>query len=157
MGNCPCSIYTAYNLQVYLNLLLLHPPSVNKRFSHAFYGLKLVCIQILHLHTPKVHLHTWWDPDQYTMVLMLNNDHIIYYYMDATQSLGLVWTYFTYPDYLVVQCCVKTRYLSPDTVNQTGPQIYHYVKFFSKRVGCTPLGTLFDHIMTIIDHSNAFL
>ena len=67
---------------------------------------------------PKLHLHTQWDSDWLTMALVLNNDHIIYYHMDALLSVGLAWTYFAHPDYLVVQCWVHCTYLSPDTVNQ---------------------------------------
>ena len=37
------------------------------------------------------------------MSLMFNNDHIIYYYMDALQLVGFAMTYFTDPDHLVVQ------------------------------------------------------
>ena len=77
--------------------------------------------------------------------------------MDAEQLVGLALTFFTHPDYLVVQCLVCAIYLSPDTVNQTGPQISHYVKFFLWRVGYMPLGTPCDCIMAIIHHSNAEL
>ena len=50
--------------------------------------------------------------------------------MDARQSVGLMQTYFTHPEYLVDQCCVHTTCLSSDTGNQIGPLIYCYVKFF---------------------------
>ena len=36
------------------------------------------------------------------MALMFNDDHIIYYHMDATHSFGLVQNYFTHPNYSVV-------------------------------------------------------
>ena len=49
--------------------------------SYAFCDLLLVGIIILHLHAPKLHLHTGWDPDQFTMALMFNSDCIIYYHM----------------------------------------------------------------------------
>ena len=46
------------------------------------------------------------------------------------QSVGLVWSYFCHPDFLVVQCWICTTFLFLDTVTQTGPQVYHYVKLF---------------------------
>ena len=52
-----------------------------------------------------------------------NNNHIIYYHMDAQQSTGLVQTYFTGPDYLVVQDRIYAAFLSPDTFNLTEPFI----------------------------------
>ena len=60
--------------------------------------------------------------------------------MDAQWSMGLAWTYFTYPDYLVVQCLAHTTYLSSDTINQTGSQSYQYVKFLKGWLGYMPLG-----------------
>ena len=37
------------------------------------------------------------------MALDFNNNHIIYYHMDAQQSIWLAQTYFASPDYLAVQ------------------------------------------------------
>ena len=45
-------------------------------------------------------------------------------------------------------------HLSPDTVNQMGPQIYHYVPFRDGRI--LALGTLCDYIMAVIYHYNCF-
>ena len=89
------------------------------------------------------------------MVLMFNSDHIIYYYMDATRSVGLVKTYFTHPDYLVVQYWTHATYLSPAVLNQTGLQIYCNVKFLLGRVEYIPLGTPCDCILVTTDYSNA--
>ena len=75
--------------------------------------------------------------------------------MDALWSVGLEGTYFAHPDHLIVQCCVCTTYLSPDTINQPGPQPYHYVKFFVCRMGYTSLGTQCNSIMAMIYQSNA--
>ena len=69
----------------------------------------------------KLNLHTQQDIDHITMALIFNNAHIIYYHMDVTWSMGLVQTYFTHPDYFVVQCWVCVTYLFPDTVSQMGP------------------------------------
>ena len=44
------------------------------------------------------------------MALILINDHIIYYHMDATLSVGLLWTYFANPDYFVGQGWVNATF-----------------------------------------------
>ena len=36
------------------------------------------------------------------MALGFNNEQVIYYHMVAIQSVGLVWTYFAHPDFLVI-------------------------------------------------------
>ena len=86
---------------------------------------------------------------------MFNNDHTLYSHMDATWSVELAWTYFTHPDYLVVQHWGPCHFSFPDTFNQTGPHVYHYVNFFLGRVSYKPLGTLCDCTVAIIDHSHA--
>ena len=88
------------------------------------------------------------------MALTFNNDHLIYYIMDATKSVGLVQSYFTHADCLVVQCWEHATNLYPDTASQTGSQIQHYVKVFSG-MGFIPLGTPFNNIVVIIEYSNA--
>ena len=89
------------------------------------------------------------------MVLELNNAHIIYYYMDKTQSVGLLWTYFAHSDYMIIQGWIHATCLYPDTINKTGPHVYHYVKFFLGKVGYTPLSSPCDNIVAIVNHSNA--
>ena len=89
------------------------------------------------------------------MALLSNSDHIIYYHIDVLWSMGLTPTYFTHPDYLVVHCWIDATYLSPSTINQTGPQIYHCVKFFIGRKGYTSLGSLCNCMVAIIDQCNA--
>ena len=37
------------------------------------------------------------------MALAFNDNHIIYYHMDVQWSIELIQTYFTNPNYLVVQ------------------------------------------------------
>ena len=37
---------------------------------YTFYGMLLVCSQILQLCAPKLHLQTQQDPDQFTMALI---------------------------------------------------------------------------------------
>ena len=84
-------------------------------------------------------LHAQWDLDQFTVVLVFNNDHNIYCHMVAKWSVGSTWTYFSHPD----------------SVNLIGPYLYYYVMFFPGRVGYTHLGTHCDLIIAIIDFSNA--
>ena len=73
--------------------------------------------------------------------------------MDATQLVGLAQTYFAHPDYLLVQSgiCITCSY--PDTINQTGQHVYHYVKLFLG-VDYMPLGDPYDDIMAIFNLSN---
>ena len=40
--------------------------------------------------------------------------------------MGLAQIYVANPDYLVVQCWVHVTSLSPDTINETEPHVYHY-------------------------------
>ena len=103
----------------------------------------------------KLHLHTQQDIDWSTNTLAFNNDQIIYHYTDATWSVDMAQTYFVHPDYLVVQSWVHATYLFHNIVNQMGPQMYHYVKFFLGRVGYSTLGAPCDCIVAIIDYSNA--
>ena len=44
------------------------------------------------------------------MALTCNNNHIIYYQMDAQRSIGLGQTNFASADYLVVQCWVCSTF-----------------------------------------------
>ena len=69
------------------------------------------------------------------MVLAFNNNHIIYYHMDAQQSIGLGQTYFTSSDCLVVQFLVCSLFFHLDTINPTGPHVYQYSKIFGGHSG----------------------
>ena len=62
---------------------------------------------------------------------------------------------FTHPSYLVVQCCDHATYLSPNTINQMGPQTHHSIKFFLGRVSYITLGAPCNHIIAKMDQSNA--
>ena len=48
--------------------------------------------------------------DTLYMAVAFNNNHFIYYHMDAQLSVGLGWTYFASPDYLVVQYWVHSMF-----------------------------------------------
>ena len=58
--------------------------------------------------------------------------------MDVQHSIELAQTYFTNPHYLVVHFWDHATFLSPDTVNQTEPHIYHYTTFLEGVVGNMP-------------------
>ena len=142
-----CSLHIAEFIQTYyhyIHLLLI------KRPPYTSHGLILVSIFILHLYMLKLHFHTQWHSD----TLQCNNIHIIYYHMDTTQSVGLAWTFFTHPDYLVIQVVIHATCSYLDTINKTGPHVYHCVTSFPG-VGYTPLGTPCDCIMDIVNHSDA--
>ena len=53
------------------------------------------------------------------MAMHMKNDHIRYYHMDATWSVGLAWSYFSYSAFLVIQCWMHTTFLFPDSETQT--------------------------------------
>ena len=93
---CTCSIYTVYINPNLSELVTTTSPSFNEKPFYTSYGLLLVIIQILHLHTPKLHFHTQQYSDQVTMAPELNNAHITYYHMDAAWSVGLAWNYSTH-------------------------------------------------------------
>ena len=85
-----------------------------------------------------------------TMALHMSNDHIRYCHMDATQLVGLAWSYFSHPDYLFMPYLVHTMDLFPDSIIQTGPCVHHFVKFFSGDV----LHTWASHLYcAVLDHS----
>ena len=72
--------------------------------------------------------------------------------MDTTQSTGLVQSYFSHPDYLVVQCQVQNTILFPDSKTHAGPHVYHFVKFFPEGVDYTHEGIICNHIITMLDN-----
>ena len=62
------------------------------------------------------------------MTLLMNSDHISYYHMDATWSVGWLQTYF----FLLFGCLMLDLchiFISRYCI-QTGPHAYHYVEFF---------------------------
>ena len=91
--------------------------------------------------------------DSIPITLHMTNEHIIYYHMDTTQPVGLTWAYFTHPYYLVAQSQACTTYLFPDTINQTGLHAYHFSSVYW--CGLHAFGAPFDHIMAILDCSDA--
>ena len=61
------------------------------------------------------------------MTLHMENGHILYYLIDATQLVDLVQTFFTHPDHLVIQSWIHNTFLFP---NVKGLYVYQYVNFF---------------------------
>ena len=90
-------------------------------------------------------------PYSFIMVLHMNDEHIVYFHMDTTQSVGLVQTYFSHPEFLIVQCWIHATFLFPDTATQTEPHAYCSVKFFPG-VGYIHLGIPYACIMAILNH-----
>ena len=102
-------IYTFYMLSNVSKITIISSPFLWQKMStYTLFGLWLVCLWISHLQSSKLHLHTCQYSDQLIMALAFNSDHIIYYDMDAMQSVVLMWTYFIHPTYLVVQYWVHT-------------------------------------------------
>ena len=91
------------------------------------------------------------------MALESNDNHNIYYHMDAQWSIGLGHIYFTSPDYLVVQCLVHLTLFHADTINQTGPNIYHFTKLFEGVVGYNSIGVPCTKLVAAINYFNAVL
>ena len=85
-------------------------------------------------------------------LIKLNDAHIMYYGMDATGSVGLVWTDITHPDFVAVQASMHTTFLYPDLINQTGPCL---IDMFFRRPGLHASGHPYDIIMAIVNNSDA--
>ena len=85
---------------------------------------------------PGDHFHTQQHFNTSNMALHMNEAHIIYHHMDSSWSMGLVQSYFSYPDYLVVHCWAYTAILFLNLINPgylitpRGPQVHHFIKFF---------------------------
>ena len=108
-----------------------------------------------------IHIYAYYDGWQHgtcldmieiTMAVALNNNHIIYYCMDAQW-----WTYFDSPDYLIVQCWVHSTFFHPDTINPMGHHVYHYTMFFAGKVVCNSIGIPCTWLTAVINYANATL
>ena len=141
------NIYGVHTLK-FIRIYYCYIPHLLMKSPLCFLQLAIGEYSILYLYTLKLDFHTWQLFAHSTMVLQLNSGRIIYYYMDATQSVGLMWTYFAHPEYLAVQGWIQTTFLYWDTINQTGPYFYHYVKFIGG--GYMPLSAPCDCIMAIV-------
>ena len=85
------------------------------------------------------------------MALYMNNAHIIYHDMDAAWLMGLVQSYISKPDCLVIQYWVCTTILFPESVPFGGPQVHCFIKFFLDGLSYTLEGVHCHHIVAIID------
>ena len=45
----------------------------------------------------------------------------------------------------------------PDTINPTGPHVYHYIRFFDGIVGNNSMGVPVLKLMAVINYANATL
>ena len=100
-----------------------------------------------------------WLIVQVTMTLTFDNNHIIYYLMDAQWLVGLVQTYFAISDYLTVQEWIHAAFLYPHTINPTEPIVYHYSKFYEYKhvVDYKPMGVPCHRLMAVISFANPTL
>ena len=91
------------------------------------------------------------------MSLAFNDNHIIYYHIDAQWSIDLGQIYFARPDCLSVQCWVHSTFFHSNIINPTEPNIYHYTKLFGIVVGYTPLDFPCTQLVATINYSNGAL
>ena len=101
----------------------------------------------------RLHFHPWQHFAHTTMALQMNNGHIIYYPMEATCSVGLVQTYFTH-----LIWSLKVRSTPPICfliwlIRQGHMMTIMFSSF--QGMDYMPLGTPCNHIMAILDHSDA--
>ena len=87
----------------------------------------------------------------------MNDAYIIYYHMDALQSMGLAHGYFSYHNYLVVQCWAHVAVLIPDLVTPQGPKVFFYFLVIHQVVDHMHDGTPCHYIMSVIDVEHPFL
>ena len=80
----------------------------------------------------------------------MDDAHIIYYHMNAFQSVVLACSYISHPNYLVVQCWISAVVLFPDLINLKGDMFYIF-EVFPWVVGHMHEGTPFHHFKTIVD------
>ena len=85
------------------------------------------------------------------MALQMNDIHVIYHDMHASHSVGSEHSYFSHPDYLVVQCwfCATNFFLDLITPGKT--QVHYFIKFFPRGVGHIHEGVSYHHKMGIVD------
>ena len=57
------------------------------------------------------------------MALLINKAHILYYHMDAIQSIMLGCSYIANPDYLVIMISMSTVFQHLDIAIITGPNV----------------------------------
>ena len=140
-----------------MNVLLMHPFSCYEKLESPH--LDPTACHWVGTQTPFIcplilHLHTQWDIDQFTMVLAFNNDYIIYYHMDATQSVGVAQTCFSNAVWWSKVGSAPPLYFLTELTNWS---LMCIVKFFLGRMGYTPVGAPCDCIITVIGHFNVVM
>ena len=141
----PCSLLVSCLLVSLLCMCLMYTSYVHLTYNKAniitslFFKWKAPRLStVCHLRVFKYHTYVCLNNISIlhgilitlTMALHMNNDHIRYYHMDATHSVGLALSYFSHPYYLVIKFWVCTTVLFPDSITQTGPHVHYFVKFF---------------------------
>ena len=91
--------YSCYILLLLLQSLLLFLWFAIDKYSN-----------VAHLYALTLHFHTLQHSHYVTMVLQLNNGHVICHDIDVTWSVGLAWTYFGHPDNLAIQGWIHTPF-----------------------------------------------
>ena len=90
------------------------------------------------------------------MALLMNDGVITYYHMEALRLMGLAQSYFSDPDYFVVQYCVHAVFLFPDLVTLYWLNVFHFVKILPGIVGHM-YACMREHIVANIDVAYPFV
>ena len=69
------------------------------------------------------------------MVLVINDNHIVFIHMDTYHSCMLRHSHFASTDYLVIEACIRHVVLFPSFISLTSTNICVYVKIFPGMVG----------------------
>ena len=107
MYRITCACYYDSNSPRYSWVLDYHYICLLYKIKHPLAVLWFLClIWCWFLNGLLIHIFGVWSShftgnwlQQVTMALAFNNNHIIYYHMDAQFSRRSAWTYFTGPDY----------------------------------------------------------
>ena len=92
----------------------------------------------------------------FNMILLMNDAHITYCHMNTFWSVGFAWSYFSYPDYLIVQYWIHAVILFPDSVTLQGMNIFILLKT-CQGGGHMHEGMPCHHIVAIIDVAYPFV
>ena len=131
--------YTLYISDLIINLHMPHPPSYCNKYLRQTVFL-WTAVSVLSEGASMGHTCIVFDLmgciTGGNMALYLNEKYTLFYYhVDAYRSIILECSYFTCPDYLVVQVCIRAMLLHPINILLAGPNIYYFFKFFPGQLG----------------------
>ena len=69
------------------------------------------------------------------MVLLINDNYVLFSYMNAYHSCMLGHSYFANPDYLVFKAWIRVKILFSIFINLTGTNVCMYVESFLEWLG----------------------